>query len=64
MNWADPRLPATPDKPGMLRNAASVLAPAAKGIEDVPITAPELFQTVMETVTGATLGFAMATAVV
>ena len=48
----------------MLCNAASVLAPAAKGIEDVLITAPELFQTVIETVTGTTLGFAMATAVV
>lgn len=64
VNSADPRLPTTPDKPGMLRNVASVLTPAAKGIEAVPITAPELLQTVMETVTGVTLGFAMATAVV
>lgn len=64
VNWADPRLPTTPDKPGMLRNVASVLAPAAKGKEDVPITTPVPFQTVMETVTGTTLGLAMATAVV
>ena len=64
VNRAAPRLPATLDNPEMLRKAASVLVPAAKEIVDVPITTPELFQVVIETVTGAVLGFAMATAVV
>ena len=63
MNWADPRLPATPDSPEILRKNASVLEPAAKAMEDAPITAPELFHTVRETVTGNGLGFAMATPV-
>src|SRR5262249_27790514 len=43
VNRAAPRLPATLDNPEMLRKAASVLVPAAKEIEDVPITTPELF---------------------
>jgi hypothetical protein len=64
VTWADPRLPATPDSPEILRKNASVLEPAAKATEDVPITAPELFHTVRETVTGNGLGFAMATAVI
>ena len=64
VNWADPRLPTTADNPEMLRNAISILLPAAKGTEAVPITTPELFQTVIETVTGTVLGFAMATPVV
>lgn len=45
VNWADPRLPTTADNPGMLRKKAAILAPAAKGTDDVPITPPELFQT-------------------
>ena len=60
VNWADPRLPATPDNPEMLRKNASVLPPGGRGIEDVPMVAPEPFQTVMETVTGTELGFAIA----
>src|SRR5579871_4272814 len=64
VNCADPRLPTTPDNPGRLRNSDSIFAPAPRGIEDVPITAPKLFQTIVETVTGTVLGFAMATAVV
>ena len=63
VNWADPRLPATPDSPEMLRKNAAILVPAGKGIEDVPITAPELFHTVMETFADVGLGFAMATPV-
>jgi hypothetical protein len=63
VNWADPRLPNTADNPEMLRKAASKLLPAPKGTEAVPITTPELFQTVIETVTGTVLGFAMATPV-
>ena len=63
VNWADPRLPATPDNPDIFRKNVSVLEPAAKAIEDVPITPPELFHAVRETVTGKGFGFAMATAV-
>jgi hypothetical protein len=48
----------------MLRKNAAILAPAPKAIEDVPTRAPEVFHTVMETVTGMGLGFAMATPVV
>jgi hypothetical protein len=59
-----PAITCTPDSPEMRRKNAAILTPAAKGIEDVPITAPELFHTVMETVTGMGLGFAMATPVV
>lgn len=64
VNWADPRLPTTADNPEMPRKADSILLPAVKGTEAVPITTPELFQTVIETVTGTVLGFAMATPVV
>ena len=63
-NWADPRFPITPDSPEMLRKNAAILAPAAKAIEDVPTTAPELFYAVMETVTGTGLRFDTATPVV
>ena len=63
VNWADPRLPTTADNPGMLRKNAAILVPAAKGTEDVPIIPPELFQTVIETVTGEILGFAIETPV-
>jgi hypothetical protein len=48
----------------MLPKLASILAPVAKEIDDVPITTPELFQTIIETVTGTVLGFTVATAVV
>ena len=50
--------------PARFRNSASVLAPGPNGTDEVPRTLPELSQSVMETVTGTTLGFAMATEVV